>query len=163
MSESVDLVDRAGVVRVTGAPRAEADNIPGLHMQIVIVVVIRDGRVLAQQRALTKSVDPGAVDHVCGAVLSGETPEAAARREALEEAGVRLRNTRMVTRGVNGYGRYRYLLSADTLDTPRVVDPGEVAWVGFRHVAHLLDAQKDGEVAFTKDYFADLRAALGVA
>ena len=106
MPEFVDLVDAAGRVVSRGVPRGDADTAAGVHLRIVIVVVCNlRGQVLVHRRAASKSVDPGRIDHVCGVVSSGETPDQAARREAREELGVTLDGLWDVEQGVNAYGR----------------------------------------------------------
>ncbi|MFJ1560594.1 NUDIX domain-containing protein [Streptomyces mirabilis] len=111
-TELVDLVDRHGTTRKTGIPRTQADHLDGLYLPIVLVVITHiDGRILIHQRATTKT-QPGAIDHVCGAIRSGETPDEAAHRETREETGATLTSLRLVHAGVNEHGRYRHLYVA---------------------------------------------------
>lgn len=51
-------------------------------------VPVRDGRLLLGLRAAHKKAFPGCWDVIGGHVEAGETPEAAMRRELLEEIGI---------------------------------------------------------------------------
>jgi 8-oxo-dGTP pyrophosphatase MutT (NUDIX family) len=156
-TELVDLVDPHGHTQLTHIPRTRADHHPGLHLPIVLVVITHaDGRVLVHQRAARKS-QPYAIDHVCGAIRSGETPDAAAHRETREETGATLDTLRLVTAGINGYGRYRYLYAATT-STPEDAlagDPAEVAWVGYEQV-DILRGRRELVAGFLQDLDAAL-------
>lgn len=162
MSELIDLVDRNGTVIQRGIVRDDANAYDGLHMQIVIVVILDShGHTLVHQRAKTKRVNPGDIDHVCGAMLAGETPEAAAQREASEEVGVTLRNLQIVRQGVNSYGRFCYLLSAISDDMPAGIhDPEEVEWVAYHAPEALRRGFATGKLTFVDGFFEDLEHAL---
>jgi phospholipase C len=56
----------------------------------VAVFVFRGGRLLAMRRSRGKDAAPGAWESISGRVLPGEDPLAAARRETLEESGLRV-------------------------------------------------------------------------
>ncbi|MFD9950838.1 NUDIX domain-containing protein [Nonomuraea sp. NPDC059023] len=157
VEELVDLVDTSGRVMARGVPRSQACD--GLLLQIVIVVVRSPAGILVHRRALSKDVNPGFYDHVCGAVRSGETPQAAAVREAREETGVAVHNLRLVHQGVNSYSRWRWLYAAETDDVPTGWDPSEVAWAGFMTTEDLARAETAGET-FVDGFFQDLTAAL---
>jgi 8-oxo-dGTP pyrophosphatase MutT (NUDIX family) len=157
MTERVDLVDRDGVVQKAAIPRDEVDNYPDLHMQIVITVIFDGlGRVLVHQRSPKKKVNGGDIDHVCGGIVSGETPEAAAAREAYEETGVRPSNLRIVAQGINEYNRYRYLLVGEAHEEPNIIEPDEVAWVGYVQPSELRTKQASGELTFVDGFFEDI-------
>ena len=47
----------------------------------------------------SKKVNPGDIDHVCGGVVSGETPEQAVIRETEEETGLTPNNLKLVAKG----------------------------------------------------------------
>ncbi len=160
MTEHTDLVDKTGTVRKVGVPRHTVDNHPGLHMQIVIAIIFDPlGRVLVQQRALGKKVCPGSMDHVCGGVHSGETPEQAALREALEETGVSPKNLRVIEQGLNEYNRFRHLLRGESDTEPSVSNPQEVMWVGYEYPAELLRQYASGERTFVDGFFEDIARA----
>jgi len=56
----------------------------------VTVLVFRDGRMLSMRRAASQDAGPGLWEGVSGRVQPGEDPIAAARREVLEETGLRV-------------------------------------------------------------------------
>ncbi len=87
--EWFDLVDEAGII-VGQALRSECHGNPALlHPVAHVLVTHPDGRLLLQRRAETKDIQPGRWDtSVGGHFQPGETPEAAARREMVEELGV---------------------------------------------------------------------------
>ena len=118
--ELVDLVDASGKIQKKGVARDEIERYPDLHLQIAIAVAFNsEGKVLVQRRALTKNTCPGDLDHTCGALKSGETPEAAIHREALEETGLTFYDLKMVDQNLNSYNRYRYLLVARADGEPK--------------------------------------------
>src|SRR5687768_6388214 len=132
MPEFVDLVDKDGEIRLRGVPRHEVPNHDDLHMQIAIVVAVDSlQRILVHRRGSTKKVDREKYDHICGGLMSGETPEQAALREGFEETGITLKNIRKVHSGINEYNRWRHLLIADAEGEPSIINPEEVDWVGY--------------------------------
>lgn len=159
MAELIDLVDKTGKVVKTKATRDDLVRHPDLHMQIVIVVLFRNEHVLVHARSHKKSVNPGDIDHVCGGILSGETPVEAAMRESIEETGVRPKNLRIVGEGINEYNRYRYLLVGEAEDKPTVQDADEVGWTDYIHVKELYEKSKSGELTFVDGFFNDIDLA----
>jgi len=162
MSELIDLVNRDGTVVKHSVVRDDAERYDGQYMQIVIAVITNGlGQVLVHERAKTKKVNPGDIDHVCGGILSGETPEDAVIREAKEEVGVIPKSLRIIRRGVNSYGRYCYLLHgvADEL-SPKELDASEVSWAGYVSVDDLRAKNDSGELTFVGGFFEDLDTAL---
>jgi len=90
-AETLDLVDESG--RVTGkASREECHSSPSLaHRAVHVFVRNSSGAIYLQKRALTKRIQPGRWDTSVGGHLApGESYEAAAARELLEELGVRV-------------------------------------------------------------------------
>jgi 8-oxo-dGTP pyrophosphatase MutT (NUDIX family) len=164
--ELVDLRNAAGKVVRGGVERSELDQNPaefrdqGLYLAIVIVVVFdRAGNVIGQRRAAHKS-QPNHWDHVCGGILSGETPESAAVRETKEEIGCQAEALRLVARHVNGYGRYCFVFSAATADQPAAQDMAEVAEVWAQTPEAWRKLEAAGKTPFVADFFAELEAAL---
>lgn len=87
--ESVAIVDENNVV--TGsAPRAVMREHGLIHRATYILVFDTRGRLLVQERTMTKDIFPGYFD-LCtgGVVVSGEDYEESARRELQEEIGVK--------------------------------------------------------------------------
>lgn len=163
MTETVDLVNGEGHVVKRAVPRQDAGRYEGLYLSIVIVVIFNGiGQILIHRRSLSKDVNPGDIDHVCGAVVSGETPHQAAHRETREELGVSLRSLHVLHRGINPYDRYRYLFMGETNESPRrdEIDPAEVDWVGYEHPAALIAKRESGELTFIDGFFDDLDVAL---
>lgn len=161
MSELVDLVNASGEIVERGVTRDDTEHRDGLHLQIVIAVVFNGlGQVLVHERAATKKVNPGDIDHVCGGILAGETPERAAVREAEEEVGVTLANLRMVRKGVNSYNRYCYLLVGKSDQEPAAqLDPSEVAWAAYYEPSELAAANESGKLSFVDGFFEDMELA----
>ncbi len=158
--EFVDLVDKEGRMQKTQVLRSEVSKYPNLHMQIVIAVILdNQQRILVHKRASTKKVDPGAVDHVCGGVQSGETPIEAAIRETTEETGLVPCNLKVVMQGLNSYGRYRYLLLGEAQGEPSV-DPKEAEWVRFISVEDLRNLFESKKEAFVHEFFKDTDLAI---
>jgi len=118
----VDVVDDAGEVVGTATRReVRAGNL--LHRSVFVAVVGSDGHLVVHQRADWKDVWPSRWDVAFGGVVdAGEGWEAAARRELLEESGVRAELERL------GPGRYE--------------DPS------VREVAEVFLARSDGPFTF---------------
>lgn len=158
MEELVDLVDSEGNIQKQSIPRDQVNSFPDLHMQIVIAVIFdSNNRVLVHQRAKTKKVNPGDVDHVCGGVMTGETPEQAAFRETVEETGVEPSELRVIKQGVNQYNRYRYLLVGKADTEPGEPDPNEAEWVKFMSIEDLKNSK---ELTFVDEFFEETELAL---
>jgi isopentenyldiphosphate isomerase len=84
----VDAVDADGVVTGTTTRAVmRRDNLP--HRSTAIVVLAKDGRLLAHRRARWKDVWPAHWDLAAGGVVeSGEDVAESARRELAEELGI---------------------------------------------------------------------------
>lgn len=164
MTELVDLVNEHGTTVLRGVPRGEERRRDGLYLPIVVAVILDcDGRALVQRRSLAKDVDPGVIDHVCGAMQSGEDPVRAAVREAREETGIEVNDLRVVARGVNAYGRYQHLLVGESDREPDLsfVDPLEVEWVRYMRPTDLREQEVRGALVFGREFFKSLDAAAG--
>lgn len=160
MAELIDLVDKTGVIVKPRTTRNDLATFPNLHMQIVIVVLIRDKQLLVHARSKKKKVNPGDIDHVCGGILAGETPQEAAIRETDEETGIKISKPLVIARGINEYNRYRYLLVTEVKDEPIVQDPDEVEWVRYMPIDELRKKAASGELTFVTGFFDDLDEAL---
>lgn len=156
MSERVDLVDSGGSVQLKNVARERAEDHPELHMQIVIVVIFNSkGEVLVHQRSASKKVNPGNIDHICGGVISGETPEQAAIRETREEAGVEISALTRVLCSVNKYNRYRWLFAARSDAEPILSEPDDIQWVAYKSVTELATKRETGDYTFVDDFFEE--------
>ena len=94
-----DLYDENG--RKTGEtwPRTRAMEIPEGKYHIVCDILVRhrDGEFLLTLRDERKEAYPGCWEASAGgSVLAGETPEEGARREMLEETGLRAETLRLI-------------------------------------------------------------------
>jgi isopentenyldiphosphate isomerase len=87
--ELFDLVDANGTL-VGKASRARCHSDPSLLHRVVHIFVFNEaGEVFLQKRSLAKDIQPGKWDtSVGGHVALGESVEAAARREMIEELGL---------------------------------------------------------------------------
>lgn len=160
MSEFVDLVNKRGEIQLRNIPRHEVPNYAELYMQIAIVIAVDSlQRVLVHRRGVNKKVDPEKYDHICGGLMSGETPEEAAAREGFEETGVTLKNIRRVHSGINEYDRWRHLLVAEAEGEPNISNTGEVMWVGYCEIDELRQRHEAGE-GFVDGFFEDIELAL---
>jgi isopentenyl-diphosphate Delta-isomerase len=87
-NEYFDVVDLADSV-VGRRPRAEVHLLRLRHRAVHIFLFNEQGQVFLQKRSWTKDTSPGRWSSSCaGHVDSGETYDAAARRELAEELGV---------------------------------------------------------------------------
>lgn len=89
--EWFDIVNKEGK-RIGKASRTECHSgTKLLHPVVHVHVVDRQGRLLLQERSITKKIQPGKWDtSVGGHIMAGENLEDALRRETLEELGLQL-------------------------------------------------------------------------
>jgi mutator protein MutT len=159
--ELVDLVDAFGKIQKQCIPRPKINLYPDLHLQIVIGIVLnKNGSILVHKRSQLKKVNPGDIDHVCGGIVSGETPEQAFSRESMEETGIQPFNIKAVARGINKYNRYRYLLIGESEDEPKGFDSSEADWARFIRLDELKAKKDSGEYTFVDEFFEDTQLAL---
>lgn len=173
--EYVELVNEHGEPSGQRLSRTEAKQrrdellAKGWYMPIVTGVVF-DGlrRVLVHRRGTsghTADTQSGALDHVCGGLPYGMTPEEAVHKEGLEETGVPIEGIKLVSTTINANNFYRYLFVGTTavtdeeLPTLLLGTPEEVSWVGFLAVQDLYMKQQSGEERFVNGFFDDLEAA----
>jgi 8-oxo-dGTP pyrophosphatase MutT (NUDIX family) len=166
MSELIDLVNSKGEIMRTAVERDDMHSYEEerLYLQNIVAVVINDlGHVLVQERAQTKRISPGHIDHVCGAILSGESPEETVRRETYEEIGIELDDVHLIAQGVNAYERYRYLFRGESkgLHLPQPRNLGEVAWTAYKQPDELRAKNRTRKLKFVKGFFEDLDRVIG--
>lgn len=161
MIERVDLVDANGIIQQRGVPRSKIEVLfPDLHLQIVIGIIFNNsGEILVHKRSMTKKVDPGLIDHVCGGVISGETPEEAVFRETKEETGLIPTKLKLIHQGLNSYGRYRYSFIGYAEGQP-FAEQKDAEWVKFIKLETLKSCQKSGEMIFVNEFFEETELAL---
>ncbi|WP_144122444.1 NUDIX domain-containing protein [Catellatospora sichuanensis] len=162
MTELVDLVDAAGTVVRPGVARDDQERHDGAYLQIIVAVLLDgSGRALVNQRGPGKMIAPGRFNHVCGAVRSGEDPEQAALREAVEETGLAVERLTLLRHGINSYGRYCYLYAGLVDGEPDAsrTRPAEVGWVGYLSAEELAQVRRQGQASFVDDFFEDMAAA----
>jgi mutator protein MutT len=160
--EVVDLVGNNGQIVHTAIARTEAETLngPELHIPIIGCVVLNSaGKVLVHERAEGKRFAE-CLDHVYGAIASGESPEDAAMRELYEELGVTPLSVSRVREGINEYHYYQYLFVAVTNDEPRITSQREVAWAGYLTIKELETGRTEQTRLFTHNFFTDLEATL---
>lgn len=161
MIELVDLVDSEGIVIKTGVERGESMNLGGLHVQVAIVIIMNSaGNILVHRRSRNKKVNPGYIDHACGAIQSGESPETAGLREAEEEIGVTPKFLKLIKQGINEYNTYSYIFVGYSDETPKIVTPEEVDWVGILSPTELKELNSSDKEKFVDGFFEDLELAL---
>ncbi len=73
------------------------------RIPVALVAVVRDGRVLVARRPADAAHLPAAWEFPGGKIEPGETPEEAARRELLEETGLRASTLEPLTTAVFDY------------------------------------------------------------
>jgi len=161
MKELIDLVDSTGRIIKTGVERGDNMKLGSLHVQVAIAVVLNNsGEVIVHKRSNYKKVNPGYIDHVCGAIVSGESPETTAFREAKEEIGIELENLRLIRQGLNEYNTYSYLFVGQSNKLPKIETPNEVQWVGILSKEELLSLKSSKKENFVDGFFEDLELAI---
>ena len=161
MSEMVQLVDEDGNFQ-RAVERDEVDEYPDSQMVIVELVLMNSvGEFLYHERHPSKS-EAGKIDHVCGAVREGETPEEAARREALEEVELEVGELKEVARGVNEYGRYRMLFVGEFDQVPTLSPTNEEASYVAKATLDELQAIQTAGQLFVNSFFSSIDQAVSI-
>lgn len=89
--EWVEIVDQKGNAFDTATRKAVHSNPFMIHKAVHIIIVNEQGEIFLQKRSENKDIQPGKWDSsVGGHLLIGETYGDAARREMLEELGIKL-------------------------------------------------------------------------
>lgn len=97
------------------------------HETVEIIPCDAQGHLLVTRRAFEKRLGGGLFEFPSGSVFASETPVAAARRELVEETGLKASAMKKITESfVPGIKRYIYLASIPELpNTPIRLQPGE--------------------------------------
>lgn len=158
--EIVQLVDVNGNF-VRAVERSDTAYGDGEHMLVAeLVLFTPDGDVVFHKRGFSTS-EPLTIDHVCGAVIEGETPEEAAIRESRQEVELMYppRNITRVLEGVNCYSRYRILLRGFVDEVPvRTRENADACFVGAASLAALEGMRSRGSV-FVGGFFESIHNA----
>ncbi|OLR90082.1 (deoxy)nucleoside triphosphate pyrophosphohydrolase [Actinokineospora bangkokensis] len=122
-------------------------------MIVVAAAIVRDGRVLAQQRAYPADV-AGLWEFPGGRVEAGESEVDAVVRECREELGITVHVGGFLAAAPLAPGKQLRLYAATTRDDPRPVEHRDLRWVGA--------AELDGVdwIAADRDLLPGVRALL---
>lgn len=141
-NEILDVVDENDHV-IGNAVRSDVHRLALRHRAAHVLVFDDSGHLLLQRRALHKDVNPGLWDtSAAGHVEQGESYESAARRELLEELGIRAREpliaiSRLQAEPETGWEFvevFKYIHSGD-LDTDKT-EIIETRWVPIQVLNH---------------------------
>lgn len=142
MDEMLDLFTAQGKPAGITIRRGEAAP-QGLYWAVVDIWIVNSkGELLIQRRDESKPNWPGYwCESAGGAVQSGETPDAAARRETLEETGLQLDPDRggKIFEFLGEHSlKHVYLFCQDADPAALIPQPGEVTEVKYVSPAELL-------------------------
>lgn len=161
MTEYLDVVDENDKV-IAKATRKECHSDSGLiHRGVFIAIFDSAGKLLLQKRSMKKDLNPGKwVISSSGHVDSGDNYEKAARRELLEELGIK-KKLKFLFDFDNYSVQQREKMRAFTIqyDGSFKIDHKEVEYVKFfkiEEIKNMIDKNKDdftpGFLKFFKKY-----------
>lgn len=163
--ELVDLVDKHGRIMMTQIPRREANLYTDLYMCVVLVVVRTPGDLVIVHERAPRLSQAGSIDHVCGAVQSGEAPLEAAARETFEELGVDLVECRLVETFIDARNRFRFIMAGRVnSEAISLIDPhpDEAVWAKPMSEQELWH-ERDLGTLFVDGFFEELLKTRGRA
>jgi isopentenyldiphosphate isomerase len=100
MDECIELLDKNGQPNGTRCLKSLAHQKGFFHATVHVWLYTPKGDVLVQKRNANKDAFPSLWDvSVAGHIAFGETPTLAAKREVLEEIGVHIRETNLISIG----------------------------------------------------------------
>ena len=100
MDELIDILTPEGKSTGKTALKSEAHKNGWFHATVHIWLFTADQKILLQKRALTKKVFPGLWDiSVAGHIAAGESILSSAKREVLEEIGLKLQDSDLIKIG----------------------------------------------------------------
>jgi mutator protein MutT len=67
-------------------------------VDVVVGIILKNGRILAEKRKINKKVDPGIVGLLGGHVQQGETKEQALIREMKEELNINIKKFKFISK-----------------------------------------------------------------
>lgn len=139
------------------------------HIAVEVICTDGKGHLLITRRALQKKKDPGKYEFTSGSVISGETPEQAAKRELMEETGLTAQKLEHIeTIYIPGIRRDLFLaVLPDLTHSPIRLQPGET--MGYRFVSTEVwqDMIRKGlfspqrVIHYTEDFYRKVEAAAG--
>lgn len=136
------------------AEKAHAQKQGLIHRIVQVMVEDPKGRLLLQKRTADRELHPGRWDtSVGGHVDKGEDYLTAAKRETLEEIGIRglelrelgsyRKNSMFEWRHLNRFYRvYSMVVPADTTFKPDPVEISEIRWFSVEELQHLIHQDK---------------------
>jgi len=164
MVEYLDIVDESD--KNIGKGTRKNIHLKNLiHRGIHVFILNKKGELLIQRRSLKKDDRPGYYDASIGAqVLSGESYEQAAIREAKEELGLQIKKTEL--REICYYNSYsdrqkenrRLFLVYN--DGPLGIDKSEVASAEFWTISKIKQKIKEGKLHFTEGFLMSFQKFL---
>lgn len=132
-------------------------HIKGLfHRHVSCWIINKEGKILLQRRAYTKSKNPGLWAKTGGHILFGETPNEAAIREIKEEIGLELVEEDLKCASIyksseNTCFGYEFVVVTDKKEEEFKLQPEEVYEVKYFTIEEIEKSfiQKDPEFTFT--------------
>ena len=163
--ECWELVNAEG--NIISSNHLRGDKVPdGLYHHVVNVLVQhQDGSILIMQRDWQKSILPGKFEASAGgSVLQGETIEAGAKRELLEETGIQAENLIQVRRYLDKTYPViwtDYYTCVDVIKEQITLQAGETIAFEWVSLANFLNQLKQGNIIYMdssslKTYYLEL-------
>lgn len=155
--EYLDVVDDENMFTGEVVERSVAHEKGLFHRHVSCWIVNKEGMVLLQRRAYTKTKNPGLWAKTGGHVDAGETPEQAALREVKEEIGLDLVKEDLMCASIyksseNTCFGYEFVVVTDKAINEFELQKEEVCEVKYFTIEEIEEAfiQKDPEFTFTK-------------
>lgn len=164
LSEVVDVFDIRGNATGRTMRRGAAQRYGDYFRAVQVWFIGSDGRVLLQRRSMRCAFKPGFFAVTGGVVKSGETEPEAARREVLEELGIKIdeRNMFRLCAFVGECSLYTvYVVNQDVKSDEMRLQKDEVASVEFVS-ADMLNAYSDAENFLRPPYMPMVISAMRV-
>lgn len=157
MSEFLDIVNEENVPTGEVADRVTAHEKGLFHRHVSCWIMNKEGKILLQRRAYTKTKNPGLWAKTGGHVDAGETPEDAAIREIKEEIGLKIKKEDLTSGSIyksseNTCFGYEFVVITDMAERDFLIQKEEVAEVKYFTIEEIEEAfnSKNPEFTFTK-------------